>query len=1044
MNKIIGILLFVIIAVSSATIAFAYDPSVVEGNGSDSDIFLAAGEAEDNQALYDSVIEKMNAYEAVSKKTVNQNDPLYFEDLTKAWGEYVDALALYKSDTNATAMKEDLNKSIKAYQDACDLIDDLRNDANDKKTSYDKLINDLTYNGLPYFDIESAYFDFDNLRSVWEEYLVALFAYDNTTTVSYYLTQLNESIDKYQSELVDIQGRYINLTTAASKYQELVDGFNWTDLALKVISGISINASYFKELSDAWDDYVYALFVFNNDTDKFNNLKNSFNTSIKPYLEYINNNTALIMEINKTAEAYLRAQNNILSNIDSNLTEANFTELNETWEKYLAAWAAYDGFHEISTPVGDITKLTTSIENYLALVNKNDLIQNITIARANYLAKQDMFDKLINEYKVDNITENNFTVLRNLLQEYIDAWVKFNATDMSSLMKDLNATIESYLFNVQFNANLTAMNNAKSKYDEELDSIMARYNSGEVLLRADFDNLTKAWDNYLLAKMIVTGSYDDELWNQLNQSIEEYLVDIENGNYDNVKAINAAKIDYDEALDALKDHLKDNLVTDTNHILFVELREAWDVYVKALCDYNDSADYDELIADLDKCIEDYIGLALGAIGYIGNGNPLYGEHKFTINNSNGVNKQDVSLWYENIEDPCVLYKPDGSGQTLDTWGFALTTPDGKETFSFCADIGAHFVNGQYIIDNSNRGFSDAQILYIIAAIDYIFDHFEYPNVSDLYISGKSIVGECYALSQIIVWNALLLTGNEGYSQYWEKYAGHALEKIEGYGDWYNQYSDMIDGILYHTIDVVGIYNQKLANASYTGKYVSAIGFLMGTNHDSSGYFVEDINQQRQLFILIGEHEGKTIFPEFPDADYTSIYPYFEPINDTFEGESRDFNFTPIELDGVEPYELEFEPMIVSVPEPNNHELDFPPVEVDKGYIGPEWVNVDADINTVFIPPFVAPEIIPQEKPFLPHPEEGPEPDTVIEGNEVDDTVSPNVDGNNQPNVDALEDSKVDDKKDVVKSAKASMKNTGLPIGLILALFMSIFVTIRKK
>jgi hypothetical protein len=214
----------------------------------------------------------------------------------------------------------------------------------------------------------------------------------------------------------------------------------------------------------------------------------------------------------------------------------------------------------------------------------------------------------------------------------------------------------------------------------------------------------------------------------------------------------------------------------------------------------------------------------------------YVESTFTIWNSGGGNRRTVQLIHESGATTEGT-KPDGSGQTLDTWGFVVNMPDGSTVPSFCADLGAHNVFGNYGFDASRQDLSDAQILELVAALDYL---------NDLY--GMDIIhgddADGYALCQIIVWNAIIKTGAQGFA---ENYIpGDPIVAVIGYGDWYiPEYADVIDAILSGETNVVEIYNAKLAS-SEIDTYVSGVVWIKGNDES-----YDPIDQQRQIFVLFG-------------------------------------------------------------------------------------------------------------------------------------------------------------------------------------------------
>ncbi|MCL2359163.1 MAG: hypothetical protein FWC74_05340 [Candidatus Bathyarchaeota archaeon] len=189
-------------------------------------------------------------------------------------------------------------------------------------------------------------------------------------------------------------------------------------------------------------------------------------------------------------------------------------------------------------------------------------------------------------------------------------------------------------------------------------------------------------------------------------------------------------------------------------------------------------------------------------------------------------------------------KPDGSGQQLSTERFDTTLPDGTQVPSFCADLGAHNIFGNYKFDVSNHGFSDADMLNLIAALDYIND--KVGSIKDDFY-GK-------AVAQIVVWNMILqVDGNAGYADSWFNWE---IQKIEGTA-WYATYSSMVDDILSNPAKYTNLYNTKLA-APIVEQYVSGAIFVVGNDQN-----YHPIDQQRQIVVLFG---SKASYPAFDNKE----------------------------------------------------------------------------------------------------------------------------------------------------------------------------------
>jgi hypothetical protein len=260
MNKILGFMLFVLVVASAASITFAYDPDVT--NNGDSGVnpsgggnFFAAGTDDDKQAQYDDVLAKKAVYDSVKQSDYPNDMKGYFNTLTDAWNNYVDALALYDDKTDSAALKAKLNESITTYINTYDELEGLYANATTQKNIYDQQILD-GQNGV--LDYNDAYFT--SLRLNWANYLDALFKYDNTTDVDAWLFQLDESIREYQDAVKDIQDRLNNVNTMYDLYQ---DAFSkvFGEVTTKLLSSDDavIDFTDFSEMITAWNNYIDAL-----------------------------------------------------------------------------------------------------------------------------------------------------------------------------------------------------------------------------------------------------------------------------------------------------------------------------------------------------------------------------------------------------------------------------------------------------------------------------------------------------------------------------------------------------------------------------------------------------------------------------------------------------------------------------------------------------------------------------------------------------------------------------------------------------------------
>ena len=215
----------------------------------------------------------------------------------------------------------------------------------------------------------------------------------------------------------------------------------------------------------------------------------------------------------------------------------------------------------------------------------------------------------------------------------------------------------------------------------------------------------------------------------------------------------------------------------------------------------------------------------------------------------------VSFYLRNVPELDVPGSPNG-GSALDTFKFEATADDnGIKFVSFCADIGAVGVEGSYVIDETNHGFSNEQMHTLVAVIDYVYDEYGF--------GGDEGYGDGQALVQLILWNLIIrytdgpliadlwIRDKDGFWLYTDEYG--AIYKIEGYNNtngsryWYTpEYRALINDILADTDKYVAIYDAKISAAKPYEKYISEAVFLIG-----DGSF-DYIHQQRQLILLFDE------------------------------------------------------------------------------------------------------------------------------------------------------------------------------------------------
>jgi|GEM_PF-3315393 len=195
------------------------------------------------------------------------------------------------------------------------------------------------------------------------------------------------------------------------------------------------------------------------------------------------------------------------------------------------------------------------------------------------------------------------------------------------------------------------------------------------------------------------------------------------------------------------------------------------------------------------------------------------EGIFTVQYTYGY-ALDVQLVYD---DGGIIkgQKPDGSGQQLSTERFDVRMPDGTVVPSFCADIGAHNVFGSYKFDSTFHGLSADQRLHMTAAFDYI-----HATLGLDTNPGK-------ALAQIVLWNLL---DDEGYAVSYRP--DNKIVKIEGSGDWYAPYSDLVDDLINNPSKYISMYPNNPSS------FVSGMVCIVGNDDNYS-----QIDQQRQMLPL---------------------------------------------------------------------------------------------------------------------------------------------------------------------------------------------------
>jgi hypothetical protein len=194
-------------------------------------------------------------------------------------------------------------------------------------------------------------------------------------------------------------------------------------------------------------------------------------------------------------------------------------------------------------------------------------------------------------------------------------------------------------------------------------------------------------------------------------------------------------------------------------------------------------------------------------------------------------------------------KPDGSGQLLQTEKFVTTMPDGRQYISFCADLGAHYVNGVYEFDLDNHGFSDEDVHYLVAAFDYINDTYTLheTSFSPRTCGLETKIGK--AIAQFVLWNLILEKEGAGFATQW--FADREIVRIEGHRDWWTaEYNNLLNDIMENRKKYTDIYNAKVSAGLGKNDVAGAV-FSKGTGFYSDGRPIAAIDQQRQMIVLFG-------------------------------------------------------------------------------------------------------------------------------------------------------------------------------------------------
>ena len=391
------------------------------------------------------------------------------------------------------------------------------------------------------------------------------------------------------------------------------------------------------------------------------------------------------------------------------------------------------------------------------------------------------------------------------------------------------------------------------------------------------------------------------------------------------------------------------------------------------------------------------------------------DDKYTIKYMASCHKS-IELIYEDGQR-INGHKPDNSGQMLDAAGFNTNMPDGSTMISFCADLGANQVWGDYKISPDNLGFSDDLIKYLVAALDHLNDLFDFTTADG------------YALGQIIVWNAVLETGNQGFAGEYRE--DNTIVKVEGYGDWYTEeYRNTIDTILNGTIDVLNIYATKLTDG-HTGTYISDIRFLIGIGEGmltnwwdpDNPYYSDNIlpkDQQHQVFIVFSELTGAGD-ADIGDADDAGADDAgVDGAGDADIGDAGADDADDAGVDDVGDADVgDADTGVDDVGDTGTGDTDIGDAKLSGSESKTKNAASQVPYEAVKSNEFEKAKVGALSEPETPVNPKNPEVDT-----DAEDSASTD--------------------EDVIESAKSSMKNTGLPVGIIVLLISVLLIAIRIK
>ena len=237
------------------------------------------------------------------------------------------------------------------------------------------------------------------------------------------------------------------------------------------------------------------------------------------------------------------------------------------------------------------------------------------------------------------------------------------------------------------------------------------------------------------------------------------------------------------------------------------------------------------------------------------------EGRYTIEPNQGssaASRQQVKVTFpcgcsfEGSKPPSIF--PDGTrdkgGQNLCTEVFTTTLKQDQSIyFSLCADMGAHFVYGDYLFDFQNHNFTDDEIYFLIASFDYINNQFGEnrldPIAPNTYTSGTT---NDYFLprstAQILLWNVIFRANKSaGFGDYWIHPSTCKMSDGSNETTWY-QILQKNGGTYEKTMEA--IHNQGIETSGFT---------VEGTERYGSGNYtgVYSIGMQNEIIRDLLDH-----------------------------------------------------------------------------------------------------------------------------------------------------------------------------------------------